>query len=68
MTREGEATLSGIARNAAEKSLVTKLVEDVYGATGVKNQMTVEEAGTKLRGAFCRLVRQTASRWNSQCC
>ncbi|MHB8894123.1 MAG: BON domain-containing protein [Candidatus Geothermincolia bacterium] len=47
MTRDGEVTLSGVAKNAAEKSLVTKLVEDVYGVTGVKNQMTVAEAGTK---------------------
>ncbi len=42
VTHDGEVTLSGIARNAAEKSLVTKLVEDVHGVTGVKNQMTVE--------------------------
>lgn len=47
VTREGEVTLTGIAKNDAEKSLVTKLVEDVYGVTGVKNQMTVEEAKTK---------------------
>ena len=47
VTRDGEVTLSGVARNAAEKSLVTKLVEDVHGVTGVKNQMTVAEAGTK---------------------
>ena len=47
VTRDGEVTLSGVARNAAEKSLVTKLVEDVHGVTGVKNQMTVEAAGSK---------------------
>ena len=47
VTREGEVTLSGIAKNAAEKSLVTKLVEDVQGVTSVNNQMTVGEAGTK---------------------
>lgn len=43
-TRDGEVTLTGIATNAAEKSLVTKLVGDVQGVTGVKNQMTVEAA------------------------
>ena len=47
VTREGVVTLTGGARNAAEKSLVTKLVEDVHGVTGVKNEMTVEEAKTK---------------------
>jgi len=41
-TRNGEVTLTGIARNAAEKSLVTKLVADIQGVTDVKNQMTVE--------------------------
>jgi len=43
-TRDGEVTLTGIARNAAEKSLVTKLVTDVKGVTSVKNEMTVEAA------------------------
>lgn len=46
-TRKGEVLLTGIANNAAEKSLVTKLVGDIRGVTGVKNQMTVEEAKTK---------------------
>ncbi len=46
-TRDGEVTLTGIASNAAEKSLVTKLVTDIQGVTGVKNQMTVEEIKTK---------------------
>ena len=45
-TRDGEVTLTGIAKNAAEKSLVTKLVNDIQGVTGVKNQMTVEEIKT----------------------
>ena len=43
-TRDGEVTLTGIANNAAEKSLVTKLVTDVKGVTSVKNEMTVEAA------------------------
>jgi len=46
-TRNGEVTLTGIAKNTAEKSLVTKLVTDIKGVTGVKNQMTVEEVATK---------------------
>ena len=47
VTRNGEVTLTGIAKNAAEKSLVTKLVTDIQGVTSVKNQMTVEEVITK---------------------
>ena len=46
-TRDGEVMLTGIAKNAAEKSLVTKLVADIYGVTSVKNQMTIEETITK---------------------
>jgi osmotically-inducible protein OsmY len=46
-TRDGEVTLTGIAKNAAEKSLVSKLVSDIRGVTGVKNQMTVDETKTK---------------------
>ena len=46
-SKNGVVTLTGSAKNAAEKSLVTKLVEDVHGVTGVKNEMTVEEAKTK---------------------
>ena len=45
-TRNGEVTLTGIAKNAAEKALVTKLVTDIKGVTGVKNEMTVDEAKT----------------------
>jgi hypothetical protein len=33
--------LTGIAKNDAEKSLVTKLVSDVMGVTSVVNEMTV---------------------------
>lgn len=46
-TRNGEVMLTGIAKNAAEKALVTKLVTDIRGVTDVKNQMTVEETITK---------------------
>src|SRR6185369_13816860 len=34
-TTDGVVTLSGIARNAAEKSLVSKLVNDIYGVKSV---------------------------------
>lgn len=43
-TTEGVVTLSGIAKNAAEKSLVTKLVTDINGVTSVVNNMTIELA------------------------
>jgi osmotically-inducible protein OsmY len=46
-TRSGEVTLTGIAKNDAEKALVSKLVSDIRGVTGVKNQMTVQEAVQK---------------------
>ena len=46
-TRDGEVTLTGVARNATEIALVTKLVTDIQGVTSVKNRMTVEEAATK---------------------
>ncbi len=46
-TRDGAVTLTGVARNAAEKSLVTKLVSDIQGVKSVKNQMTVEESKAK---------------------
>jgi len=45
-TRDGEVTLTGIAKNDAEKSLVTKLASDIQGVTTVKNDMTVEAAKT----------------------
>ena len=40
-TTDGVVTLSGIAKNAAEKSLVTKLVTDIDGVTSVINNMTI---------------------------
>lgn len=46
-TRDGEVTLTGIAKNDAEKSLVTKLVSDIQGVNDVDNQMTVEIPRTK---------------------
>ncbi len=46
-TRDGTVTLTGIAKTAAEKSLVTKLVTDIQGVTSVMNEMTVEVPKTK---------------------
>jgi len=46
-TTDGVVTLSGTARNAAEKSLVTKLVNDIDGVTSVINNMTIEAAVSK---------------------
>ena len=43
-TNAGVVTLGGQTRNAAEKDLVTKLVEDVNGVKSVVNNMTIEEA------------------------
>jgi hyperosmotically inducible protein len=43
-TTDGVVTLSGVAKNEAEKSLVTKLVTDVKGVTNVINNMTIEVA------------------------
>jgi hyperosmotically inducible periplasmic protein len=40
-TTDGVVTLSGIVKNAAEKSLVTKLVTDINGVNSVINNMTV---------------------------
>jgi hyperosmotically inducible periplasmic protein len=40
-TNDGVVTVSGIAKNAAEKSLVTKLVNDINGVTSVVNNMTI---------------------------
>jgi osmotically-inducible protein OsmY len=44
-TTDGVVTVSGIAKNDAEKSLVTKLVTDINGVNSVINNMTIE--GTK---------------------
>jgi hyperosmotically inducible protein len=41
-TTDGIVTLGGIAKNPAEKSLVTKLVTDINGVNSVINNMTIE--------------------------
>jgi osmotically-inducible protein OsmY len=48
-TKEGVVTVGGIAKNAAEKSLVTKLVTDIKGVTKVINDMTIPFAATSQR-------------------
>jgi osmotically-inducible protein OsmY len=40
-TTDGVVTLSGIAQNNAEKSLVTKYATNIRGVTGVNNNMTL---------------------------
>jgi osmotically-inducible protein OsmY len=40
-TTDGVVTLGGIAKNDAEKSLVTKLVTDIDGVSSVINNMTI---------------------------
>lgn len=40
-TTDGVVTVGGIAANAAEKSLVTKLAADINGVTSVINNMTI---------------------------
>ena len=40
-TADGVVTVSGVAKNAAEKSLVTKLVSDITGVINVVNAMTI---------------------------
>jgi hyperosmotically inducible periplasmic protein len=40
-TTDGIVTLTGVAKNDAEKSLVTKLATDINGVTSVVNNMTI---------------------------
>jgi osmotically-inducible protein OsmY len=40
-TKNGVVTLSGKAGNEAEKSLTTKIVNDIKGVKSVKNRMTI---------------------------
>jgi len=41
-TQDGVVTLTGNAKNATEKALVTKLVTDIKGVVSVNNQMMIE--------------------------
>lgn len=40
-TNNGIVTVSGIAKNGAEKDLVTKLVNNIKGVKGLKNEMSI---------------------------
>ncbi len=44
VTRDGNVTVTGIARNEAEKALVTKLVDGIHGVNSVNNEMTINVA------------------------
>jgi len=46
-TTDGIVTVSGTAKNAAEKDLVTKLVNDINGVKSVVNNMTIEGIASK---------------------
>jgi osmotically-inducible protein OsmY len=39
-TKNGIVTVRGVAKNEAEKDLVGKLVNDIHGVNGLKNEMT----------------------------
>jgi hyperosmotically inducible protein len=41
-TTDGVVTVSGVAKDGAEKDLVTRLVSDINGVRSVNNEMTVE--------------------------
>ena len=41
-TTDGVVTLRGLAKNEAEKALVTKLVTDINGVSSVVNNMTID--------------------------
>jgi osmotically-inducible protein OsmY len=45
-TTDGVVTVSGVAKNDAEKSLVTKLATDINGVTSVVNNMTIAVQAT----------------------
>lgn len=47
ITRKGVVTLSGKAKNAAEKKLAAKLTRDINGVKDVKNRMTIESYESK---------------------
>ena len=48
-TTDGVVTVSGVAKNAAEKSLVTKLVTDIDGVSSVDNNMTITLAAASTK-------------------
>lgn len=40
-TKNGVVTVSGVAKNSAEKDLVAKLVNDIKGVKSIKNELTI---------------------------
>jgi osmotically-inducible protein OsmY len=46
-TNKGKVTVSGIARNSAERALVDKLVTNIKGVKSINNQITVEKTPAK---------------------
>ena len=46
-TSYGVVTVSGVAKNDAEKTLVSKLVNDIKGVKSVVNNMTIEDPSSK---------------------
>jgi len=48
-TTDGVVTVSGIARNVAEKALVSKLINDINGVNSVINNMTIEVADASFK-------------------
>ncbi|MDD5676052.1 MAG: BON domain-containing protein [Chitinivibrionales bacterium] len=42
-TKNGAVTVSGVAKNDAEKDLVSKLAADIKGVKSIKNEMTTEK-------------------------
>ncbi|MDA3971991.1 MAG: BON domain-containing protein [Desulfobulbaceae bacterium] len=52
-TNKGVVMLSGTAKNAAEKDLVSKYVQDVHGVKSVVNNITVEKPKPKRKIEGC---------------
>jgi hyperosmotically inducible protein len=52
-TNKGVVTLSGSAKSAAEKDLVSKYVQDVHGVKSVVNNITVEKPKPKRKIEGC---------------
>jgi hyperosmotically inducible periplasmic protein len=60
-TRDGVVTLSGIARNDAQKRLVTKQISDINGVASVVNNMTEDSSITADVKTALRSERSTSS-------
>jgi hyperosmotically inducible periplasmic protein len=60
-TKDGVVTLSGIARNDAQKRLVTKQVSDIIGVASVVNNMTEDSSITVNVKTALRSERSTSA-------